>query len=560
MGFLYLLSAKAPNRFFLAVLLGALAGVLYSLLIPVILSSVTPADPNFVVFNDDVRTVFGIKISNFAMATLFFGTCLGIIFASSFSEIILLRIGSDCAKDIRTNIYEQISQAPVEAIERIGLSKLITSINIDVPRIITGARVMPLIFVNIVTLVGMLGFLVYLNSDVFQFVMIAIACGVVLYQLPISVGRSFFSRSREANDEAQESVRGLIYGAKELKLDEDKQNYYANEILYKHEQNLVNAEKSAYTITTATVNIGQLLSFFVIGSVTFVFVNYYPIDTTTLLGVVMVLLYVTGPIGIILNDLPTLAVAAVSYQKVNKLLATIPAETAKPSSGKAHHWSKLTLSKVTYAYQDNGEEAGFKVGPIDLTFKPGSLSFIVGGNGSGKSTLSKLVTLLYAPKSGQVYCDDELVTDDNINTVRKQIFAIFSDYFLFNQLLTDIDESKQAQANALLKKLRLDHKVKIVDGYFSTISLSDGQRKRLALLVAILEDRQLYLFDEWAADQDPEFRQLFYTDILPELKSRGKTVVVISHDDRYFDVAEQLIIMEQGRLSEVKTSETALAL
>ncbi len=555
MGFLYLLSVKAPNRFFLAVLLGAVAGALYSLLIPVILSAVTPSDPLFVVLNDNVRTIFGIKVNNSAMAALFFGACLGIIWASTMSEIILLRVGSDCARDIRTGIYRQISKAPVEAIERIGLSKLITSLNIDVARIITGARVMPLIFVNLVTLIGMLGFLVYLNSDVFKFVMLAIAFGVVFYQLPISVGRSFFTRSREANDAAQESVRGLIYGAKELKLDEDKQSYYSNNILLKHEENLVSAEKSAYTITTATVNIGQLLSFFVIGSVTFIFVNYYPIDTTTLLGVVMVLLYVTGPIGIILNDLPTLAVAAVSYKKVNSLMAEIPAETAELSRGKEKPWRELTLSNVSFAYQNNGEEPGFEVGPIDLTFEAGSLSFIVGGNGSGKSTLSKLVTLLYSPHSGQVYCDNELVTDENINTFRKQIFAIFSDYYLFSQLLTEIDGDKQAEANILLKKLRLDHKVKIVDGHFSTISLSDGQRKRLALLVAVLENRQLYLFDEWAADQDPEFRQLFYTEILPELKRKGKTVVVISHDDRYFYVAEQLIIMEQGRLSAVHSQQ-----
>ena len=102
--------------------------------------------------------------------------------------------------------------------------------------------------------------------------------------------------------------------------------------------------------------------------------------------------------------------------------------------------------------------------------------------------------------------------------------------------------------NRLLKQLKLDHKVTVVNGVFSTLALSDGQRKRLALLVALMEDRDIYLFDEWAADQDPLFKEIFYRTILPELKTKGKVVAVISHDDRYFDVADRILTMEQGRL------------
>jgi len=68
----------------------------------------------------------------------------------------------------------------------------------------------------------------------------------------------------------------------------------------------------------------------------------------------------------------------------------------------------------------------------------------------------------------------------------------------------------------------------------------------LALLVSLVEDKELYLFDEWAADQDPEFRDVFYNKLLPELKSRGKLVIVISHDDRYFHKADQIVKLEQG--------------
>lgn len=548
MGFLNLLSSRAPNKFFLALFLGSIAGILYSLLIPLILTSIAPPDPAFTEVQAEVSTFLGLKVNNYQLAAVYFTSCLLILAASSASEIILYRLGSDSAKGIRTDIYNRISDAPIAALESIGMAKLVASINIDVPRVITGARIIPGIFVNLVTLVGMLGFLLYLNSDIFKLVMLSIVLGIVLYQLPMAVGKKIFAKSREANDASQEAVKGLIFGAKELKLDSDKRRKYFTDILLAHENELVSTEKQAYTITTATVTMGELLSFFVIGAVTFIFTNYYPIDTQSMVGVVMALLYVTGPIGIILNSIPALAVAAVSNRKVKDLLQQIPKERIEEGQERASAWQALILKDVTYSYQGNDDEKGFSVGPINLVLKRAQVSFIVGGNGSGKSTISKLITQHYQPLSGVLYFDDIQVTPSTRNAFRKEIFAIYSDYYLFKDLLIDITPQVEAKASYLLEKLHLSKKVKLVDGQFSTTALSDGQRKRLALLVAMLEDKQLYLFDEWAADQDPEFREIFYTEILPELKQRGKAVVVISHDDRYFSVADQLIVMEQGQI------------
>ena len=99
----------------------------------------------------------------------------------------------------------------------------------------------------------------------------------------------------------------------------------------------------------------------------------------------------------------------------------------------------------------------------------------------------------------------------------------------------------------------------MTDGVFSTTRLSRGQRKRLALVTAYLEDRPIYLFDEWAADQDPLFRRVFYQRLLPELKRRGKTVVAVTHDDRYFDAADQLIKLEEGKVVKTLRHEAELA-
>jgi putative ATP-binding cassette transporter len=196
----------------------------------------------------------------------------------------------------------------------------------------------------------------------------------------------------------------------------------------------------------------------------------------------------------------------------------------------------------------------FSIGPINLTIQPGELVFIVGGNGSGKTTLAKVLTGLYEPEEGTIEVDGRTIGWRERAAYRQRFSAVFNDFHLFDALLgiVDPDDPSRAQAdaraNALVAKLALDHKVKVVDGAFSTRALSTGQRKRLALVVAYLEDRPFYLFDEWAADQDPSFKAVFYEQLLPELRARGKAVIVITHDDRYFDLADRLLKLDNGRI------------
>jgi putative ATP-binding cassette transporter len=192
--------------------------------------------------------------------------------------------------------------------------------------------------------------------------------------------------------------------------------------------------------------------------------------------------------------------------------------------------------------------------------RPGELLFLVGGNGSGKTTLAKLLTGLYAPEAGEVRLDGAPVTDATRDRYRELWTVVFSDAFVFDRLLGAVAPDLDARAREYLVRLQLDHKVTVSGGVLSTTELSQGQRKRLALLAAYLDDRPIYLFDEWASDQDPLFKEVFYRQLLPELKGRGKAVVVISHDDRYYDVADRVVKLENGRVvSDVSRAAPARA-
>ena len=194
-----------------------------------------------------------------------------------------------------------------------------------------------------------------------------------------------------------------------------------------------------------------------------------------------------------------------------------------------------------------------------MRFRTGELVFLVGGNGSGKSTLAKIISGLYVPEAGEIRLDGQVITDKNRDDYRQLFSAVFSDFYLFENLLGLYTKDLDAQAGMYLEQLHLSHKIKVMDGALSTTAVSQGQRKRLALLTAYLENRPFYLFDEWASDQDPHFKDVFYTKLLPDLKARGKTALVITHDDRYFHLADRIIKLDYGQIDPESATEPLLA-
>jgi putative ATP-binding cassette transporter len=267
-------------------------------------------------------------------------------------------------------------------------------------------------------------------------------------------------------------------------------------------------------------------------------------------GYILVTLYMMGPVWGIMEAWPIFARARISLQKVRDLgLSLAPGEREPtPAAGgpSPQAWQRLDFDAVTFAYPSDVDDRAFVLGPLDLTFRRGELVFLVGGNGSGKSTFVKVLTGLYDAQAGSIRLDGVPITADNREWYCQHFSAVFSDFYLFDSLLGLDHAGLDARAQRYLVELELDAKLQIVDGALSTTALSQGQRKRLALLTAFLEDRPIYVFDEWAADQDPHYREIFYKRLLPDLRARGKTVFVISHDDRYYDLGDRVVKLEYG--------------
>jgi putative ATP-binding cassette transporter len=209
-------------------------------------------------------------------------------------------------------------------------------------------------------------------------------------------------------------------------------------------------------------------------------------------------------------------------------------------------FEQISLERVVYTHRGPDNAPVFTLGPCDLTLKAGETVFLVGGNGSGKSTLVRVLTHLYETEAGAIIWDGQLVRESNVSRYRNLFSAVYADFHLFDRLY-GMDDVDPERVRGLLADVGLGDKTGYEDGKFTTLDLSTGQRKRLALVVALTEDRPIFVLDELSADQDPGFRRRYYEEFLPALKAQGKTLIVVSHDERYFHLADHVVTMEDGR-------------
>ena len=271
------------------------------------------------------------------------------------------------------------------------------------------------------------------------------------------------------------------------------------------------------------------------------------------------LMFVVGACFGLVQSIPILLIANAAADRIDQLEAALraTASTREHDVRVSKRFDTIEMRNIVFRYVDKHSDATFQIGPLDFGLQAGELVFLTGGNGSGKSTFMRVLAGLYPPDSGDIMLDGMRINDDTREAYRSLMTAIFFDNHLFRRLY-GIPEPGPGELDRLLAKFRLSDKTSLVDGEFRTLELSGGQRRRLALIVSLLEKRQILLLDEWTAEQDPEFRRKFYDELLPEMMQAGLTVVVITHDDRYLDELDlpaRRIRMDEGRIVEQRSMQ-----
>lgn len=480
----------------------------------------------------------------------FVGLALVALTTSIISQIVLIRLSQDAVLQLRMRLSRQILASELRHLEQVGTPRLLATLTEDVQAVTNAVQWLPFLCIDIAIVIGCLVYITWLywTVSLLVFGLLGVAMGSCYWLL--KRGRRLLALAREEQDLLFARFGTLTAGIKELKLHYQRRQVFLSEELQSTAASFRRHNIQGLNCFAASASWGKLLFFFAVGFVLFALPKLNAISPQALSGYILTFAYLMMPMDSIVKDLPVLSRASVALEKIESLGLSLAsrAEASTMPSAIASSWQSLELKNVTYPYQKEQEDDNFTLGPVNLTLYPAELVFIVGGNGSGKSTLAKLLVGLYHPQTGEIWLDGQLINQQNGEWYRQHFSAVFSDFYLFERLLGLENPDLDTQAQYYLKQLQLERKVRIENGKLSTTALSQGQRKRLALLAAYLEERPIYLFDEWAADQDPSFKDIFYTQFLPELRNRGKTVLVISHDDHYFYLADRVVKLNYGQV------------
>jgi putative pyoverdin transport system ATP-binding/permease protein len=478
---------------------------------------------------------------------------VGAMLCRMFANVSFQHLGESTNARLRHFIADKVTSADYQTLEAVGSAPIQSALAEHVSKVAEFFASMPSLLTNAIIVCGCLTYMALLSWPLFFVALLMIAIGSLGYHLAHMFAIKHLAIAAKEQDRLYGYFRALTEGAKELRINRQKREIFSQDVLGHSIESVRRSRAFGMSMFVAVGSWGSFLAYAFVGLVLFALAgNNQKVAT----GYALLCIYMVAPLEVLLVNIPRINLARTAMARIQTLIDELSSRERDDASLSLPSFERIELRHVLHSYRREDSDKSFSLGPINLEFPRGQLTFLVGGNGSGKTTLAKLLVGLYVPEQGEVLLNGRPI-DDSLRDRYRQLFSIiFSDFHLFDSLLEPERPELDADGTRLLKKLRLDHIVGVRGGAFTRLALSQGQRRRLALVQACLEDRPFLIFDEWAADQDPAFKEIFYHELLPELRTQGRAVVVISHDDRYFQIADRIIWMEDGKVTSVTTNQS----
>jgi putative ATP-binding cassette transporter len=457
---------------------------------------------------------------------------------------------------VRIRLMDQIRHSELLSIEDIGRARIVAAITSDTAVLTQASNMLAFTVQGAVLIVFVAIYVAFLSVAAILTTIVVVSIAAVIFHQKNR--RLVSEKQRAAAWERRlfDRLTDFLDGFKEVRLNSARSaDLFADAVDVS--RTAANIKINTQAETFRMIVTSQISMYVLLGAVVFVAPQFSEtLGGAALTKTTTALMFIVGACFGLVQSIPILLNANASADRLVQLENTLRATAAQPREiPTVKHFDKIEMRNISFRYVDKFSEAAFKIGPIDFTLQPGELVFITGGNGSGKSTFLRVLSGLYPADSGEIILDGRHIDNSTRDEYRALMSAIFFDYHLFRRLY-GVPDPDPGEVNRLLGLFRLSEKTGLVEGEFRTLELSGGQRRRLALIVSLLEKRPILLLDEWTAEQDPEFRRKFYDELLPDLMKAGATVVVITHDDRYLDELDlpaRRIRMDEGKIIEQRT-------
>lgn len=479
---------------------------------------------------------------------IFILSCATFLLAKSRALNTTARVVEDLLDRTRVRLADRIRRADLSRFEAFGkgieagIARDMQTLSEAGTMIIHGAS-------SGVMLVFSALYVAFLSQTAFLVVVMLFGSAIYFFRQSQRSSAGILRGAIQADSAFYDALAHLLGGIKEVKLSTARGADLQNNYLVPRSAIARELRVSSSRRFNAGTNVTNLFFYLLLGILVFVFPHN--VETSQIAAkVISTIIFVGSAIEIVLKALPMMTKANMALETLDALERNLleADEEARPAPATSPRFaSRIECRTVSYSYFDQDGKETFNVGPLDLEIRRGETLFVVGGNGSGKTTLIRLLARLYEPRSGVITWDGRVVDRSNLAEYRNLFGIIFADFHLFDRLYGMGDIAAEP-VEAMLADVGLGQKTRFEEGRFTNLDLSTGQRKRLALVGTLLEDRPIWIFDELAADQAPDFRHRFYEELLPAWKALDKTLIIVTHDDRYFGLADRLISMEEGHI------------